>query len=184
MAGLSAQLPGPDGLSVRIRPALDDDAPAMLAFLQEVGAETTYLSFGAEGNGVTAEAEREYLSRTRASDNGLVLVAEWAGGIVGCLTFNGGERKHVRHVGEFGVSVARRCWGFGIGRRLIELLLGWAAAGSTVRKINLRVRADNLRAIALYQSLGFATEGRLSRDNLVDDQFFDSLIMGREIDPL
>ena len=151
-AGLIAELPGPEGRPVRIRPALEDDAPAVLALHQEVGAETSYLTFGPEGSGIGVEAQREYLARTRASDNGLALVAECDGRIVGVLTFNGGERRHIHHVGEFGISIARRCWGFGIGRRLIELLLRWAAAGSAVRKINLRVRADNARAIALYQS--------------------------------
>ena len=178
------ELPGPEERPVRIRPARIEDAEAILAFLAEVGAETGFLSFGAEGSGLTPDAEREYLQRTGQSDNGIALIAEWEGRIVGLLTFNGSDRKHTRHAGELGISIARFCWGRGIGRTLIQLLLRWAESGSAVRKINLRVRADNVRAIALYESLGFVTEGRLARDNLVDGVFHDSLVMGRLVDPL
>jgi len=51
-----------------------------------------------------------------------------------------------------------------------------------VRKVNLRVRVDNTRAIALYESLGFVTEGRLTRDTAENGEFFDALIMGKAID--
>jgi RimJ/RimL family protein N-acetyltransferase len=81
------------------------------------------------------------------------------------------------------VSVLRAWWGRGIARALLETMLAWAQAGGAVRKINLRVRADNTRAIALYEHLGFAHEGRATRDLWVDDAFHDSLLMGIEIDP-
>ena len=45
-------------------------------------------------------------------------------------------------------------------------------------KIALRVRADNVRAIRLYEQLGFAHEGRLFGTFLVDGVEFDELTMG------
>ena len=58
-----------------------------------------------------------------------------------------------------------------------------AEGGGVVRKLNLRVRADNARAIALYERLGFAVEGRATRDVLIDGEFHDCLVMGRAVDP-
>jgi RimJ/RimL family protein N-acetyltransferase len=182
-APLYDALDGPDGRPVRIRPAVEEDAAPLLAYYAEVGGESPYLTFGAEGPGRDETTERAFLAGARASDNQLALVAEWDGGIVACLTFRGGERARIRHVGEFGISIARVCQGLGLGRRLLEHLLGWAERGGVVRKINLRVRVDNARAIALYESLGFAVEGRATRDTLIDGVFHDTLVMGRAIDP-
>jgi RimJ/RimL family protein N-acetyltransferase len=182
-APLFDALDGPDGLPVRIRPAIEEDAGPLLAYYAAVGAETPFLTFGAEGPGRGEAEERAFLASTRARDNQLALVAEHEGRIVGCLTFWGGARPRIRHAGEFGISIARSCWGIGLGRRLVELLLGWAERGGVVRKVNLRVRVDNLRAIALYEALGFMVEGRATRDTLIDGVFHDTLIMGRAVDP-
>jgi RimJ/RimL family protein N-acetyltransferase len=52
-----------------------------------------------------------------------------------------------------------------------------------IRKINLRVRADNAGAIRLYERMGWVHEGRTTRDTLIDGRFNDCLLMGREVDP-
>lgn len=175
-------LSGPDGTPVLLRHATAADAPAVLAHLRRSGGETPFLSFGEEGPDLTEEDERDYLADTAASDTGFALLAEWRGEIVGCVTFNGGRRPRLRHVGELGISIARSCWGIGLGRRMITDFLAWATASGVVRKVNLRVRVDNTRAIALYESLGFVTEGRLTRDTAENGEFFDALIMGKAID--
>lgn len=180
---LVAEIPAPDGSPVCIRPAIPDDAAAVLVHLHTAGGETPYLSFGAEGPGRDEAGQRALLAGLCDSDNGLALVAVRDGEVVACLTFQRGGRARTRHVGEFGISVARACWGLGVGRRMIEMLLTWAERGGTVRKVNLRVRADNARGIALYESLGFVHEGRLARDNCVDGVFHDALLMGRAVDP-
>lgn len=178
-----AELSGPRG-PVRIRPAVENDAPAVLAYLHAVGQESPFLSFGAEGPPWDEATERAFLAGIETSDNRLALLAEAGGDIVACLTFRGGDRIRTHHVGEFGISVAQAYQGLGLGRRLIELLLDWSVRSGVIRKVNLRVRADNVRAIALYEALGFVTEGRLTRDTLLDGRFHDGLVMGRPIDPV
>ena len=64
---------------------------------------------------------------------------------------------------------------------MVDTLLKWAAASQIIRKINLRVRPDNDRAIALYQRKGFQIEGTISREMLLDGKFFDHYFMGLEI---
>ena len=172
-----------DGRRVRIRRAVPDDAAAILAYLSRVGAESINLTFGAEGPGVSLEEEREYLTRVAASDNSLAIVALAGEEIVGGLTFDGGRRRRLRHTGEFGISVLQAYAGLGLGKALIEYMLAWAERGRVVRKINLKVRVDNEPAIRLYERMGWVHEGRTTRDTLIDGQFNDCLMMGREVDP-
>ena len=173
-----------DGRSVRIRRARPEDAGAILEYLRKVGGETVNLTFGAEGPGLTEAEEREYLTRVAASDNSLAIVAVVGDEIVGGLTFDGGRRARLRHAGEFGISVAQAYAGQGIGQALIGYLLAWAERGGVVRKINLKVRADNLPAIRLYERMGWGHDGRTTRDTLIDGEFSDCLLMGREVDPV
>jgi RimJ/RimL family protein N-acetyltransferase len=169
---------------VRIRRAEPDDAPALLAYLARVGAETINLTFGAEGPGISEQEQREYLSRVAAADNSLAIVALAGEEIVGSLTFDGGRRQRLRHVGEFGISLLQTYAGQGLGKALLEYMLAWAERGGVVRKINLKVRVDNAPAIRLYERMGWVHEGRTTRDTLIDGQFHDCLLMGREVEPV
>jgi RimJ/RimL family protein N-acetyltransferase len=173
----------PDGRAVRIRRALPEDAGAVLRYLRRVGGETDNLTFGGEGPGLTESEEGEYLTGVGESDNSLAIVATVGDAIGGSLTFDGGRRPRLRHAGEFGISVAQAYAGLGIGKALIEHMLDWAERGGVVRKINLKVRADNVAAIRLYERMGWVLEGATTRDTLIDGRFNDCLLMGRAVDP-
>lgn len=182
-AATERELGLPDGRSVRIRRAVPDDAGPVLEYLRKVGGETVNLTFGTEGPGLSESEEREYLERVGEADNSLAILALVGDTIVGGLTFDGGRRPRLRHVGEFGISVAQEYAGLGIGRAMIEFMIAWAEGSGVVRKINLKVRVDNAGAIRLYQRMGWVHEGRTTRDTLIDGQFNDCLLMGRAVDP-
>lgn len=166
-----------------IRRAEPEDAAAFLAYLRRMGGESQFVTFGPEGIALGEEEEAAYIAKTNALDNAIFLLAVADGEIVGGLTFSGGERPRLRHTGEFGVSVLRAWWGRGVARALLDEMLAWARRSGVVRKINLRVRTDNTRAIRLYERLGFVHEGLVTRDMLIDGRFHDSLLMGLAIDP-
>ena len=171
------------GRDVEIRDAQPSDAAALLAYFKRIGGETPHLTFGEEGVPLSEVEERAHIERIRSADNALFIIAESGGEIIGHLTFTGGAKPRTRHAGELGISIIRPYWGEGIGEILIQSLIAWATAGGIVRKINLRVRADNARAIALYERLGFQTEGRESRTVCIDGAFHDGFNMGLAIDP-
>ena len=45
----------------------------------------------------------------------------------------------------------------------------------------MRVRTDNRRAIVLYERKGLRVEGTVSKEMLVDDVYYDNLLMGFDI---
>lgn len=166
-----------------IRKARKSDAAAMISFLHQIAGESDYLTFGsAEELHLTVEKEEAMFESYLNKENGLNLIAEYDGQIAGNLNFSGGTKKRTAHTGEFGISVRKDFWGMGIGKALITRLIEWSKESGVIRKINLRVRSDNTRAMHLYKSFGFTEEGVITRDFLIDDVFYDSIQMGLFID--
>jgi len=167
-----------NGSLLQIRPAEAADASRMLRHVEACSGESAYLSFGPGDFEMTLEQEEEFLEGMASSDNDLYLVALLDGDLVGNIVFRGGGRPRIRHCGEFGMTVRRRCWGLGIGAHLLDALLAWARASSVVTKVDLRVRHDNDRAMGLYESRGFVVEGRISNQVVDDGESFDYVWMG------
>jgi RimJ/RimL family protein N-acetyltransferase len=129
------------------------------------------------------EKERAFIEKHRRADNKLLILAEIDGRIAGTAGFTGDDRQRFHHQGEFGVCVLRDYWGLGIATTLTESVIQWAKDSRVVRKINLKVRTDNTRALDLYRTLGFVREGFVTRQFLVADKFYDAYLMGLRIDP-
>lgn len=167
-----------------IREAVGSDAAAYISFLNQIASESDFLTFGsADELNLTTKKEESSIENALKRENVLFLIAESEGQIVGNLDFSGGSKSRTAHTGEFGISVLKDYWGKGIGKKLLAELIEWAHKNDVIRKINLRVRTDNPRAIHLYQSFGFEEEGLIKRDFLIDGVFYDSLQMGLLIDP-
>ena len=79
-----------------------------------------------------------------------------------------------KHRAEFGISILKEYWGFGIGRALINACVQCAKEAGYVQ-LELDVVADNTRAIALYQSVGFQEYGRNPKGFRSKTQVFRSL---------
>ena len=171
----------PDGTVLLVRSGIADDAPDILEYVGAISRETDFLSFGPDEFGYTLLQERAIIREYEAADNRLLLVGKVGDALVAMLTFGGGPRPRNRHTGEFGISVRQAYWGRGIASALIDSLLDWARASAVITKINLRVRTDNARAIALYERKGFVVEGTISRDIRIGDQYHHHHVMGLEI---
>jgi len=170
-----------NGKVLIIRDATPDDASSILTFVETLSGQTEYLSFGPGQFGYTEAQERAFIRNCETSPNALFLMAFIDDVMVGILTFAGGDRPRDRHAGELGLMVPKGHWGNGIGSLLVDTLIRWAEEGGLVTKLNLRVRTDNSRAIALYQRKGFAIEGTITRTTKIGEAYFDSYWMGREV---
>jgi RimJ/RimL family protein N-acetyltransferase len=170
-----------DGRALLIRRAAVEDARPLLEYIHSIGAESDFLTFGLGEFEVTLAEEEKFVQDCLQSDNRLYLLALLGETIAGTLFFTGGRRPRIRHSGELGMTVRKQYWGLGIGGLLLDTLIDWAKRGGIIRKIDLRVRTDNSRAIALYERKGFVREGTLRRQIFLDGRYYDHYWMGLEL---
>jgi len=109
----------------------------------------------------------------------LRLVALHEGRLVGSAGWHRYRPQLLQHVASLDVGVHPAAQGLGLGRKLMQALVG-RATREGIERLELFVRADNPRAIGLYRSLGFELEG--TRRGLVkqpDGTLVDDHIMAR-----
>jgi len=153
------------------------EAAEIIHFVKTVGVETDFLTFGAGEFNKTVAEEETIISEHLAAPNRIFIAATIQGEIVGILNVTASPKPRLQHSGEFGVSVLKKHWGKGIGRLLIETMLEWAEHSPIIRKLNLKVLANNTTALALYKSIGFEEEGYLKEDTFVNGVYQDAHVM-------
>jgi len=171
-----------NGSELLIRKATAEDAEQMAQFKMYISGESDFLSFGENEIEITAETERRIIQAENTTDNSVIIIALIDDEIAGFVTFKGGAKIRKRHAGEMGISVRKKYWGLGIGSLLLKVIIDWAKGTQVIRKMDLLTRADNEKAMKLYEKYGFKKEGILTRDMCVNGVFYDSVSMGLPID--
>jgi len=167
---------------VLIREAIKEDAPELIAYLHKIGGESDFLTFGSGELTVSVSDEEAMLEESRNAKNKIMILALVGNKVIGCLHFTGGARARIQHTGEFGVSVLKDYWDQGIGTAMVQELIHWAKDSNVIRKLNLRVRSDNDRAVRVYEKLGFVQEGLITREFFMSAQFYNFICMGLNVD--
>lgn len=130
----------------------------------------------------TERAERNKDKTLAASGNGIYLVAERDGKIIGHAFLEPLHLKSICHVAQLSIGVHQGWQEKEIGTALMEQLIAWAKQSSMVEKIELNVRASNSRAIALYSKMGFFEEGRLkNRIKVGQNHYIDDVLMALNV---
>ncbi|MFX1487199.1 MAG: GNAT family N-acetyltransferase [Promethearchaeota archaeon] len=171
-----------DGLKLLIREATAEDSRSVLDYVQQVCGESDFLTFGPGEFGLNEQQEKEFIENNRGTENRLVILGLISSRIVSVLNFSGGQRPRIRHCGELGMTVKRQYWGRGIGTLMLDVAIAWARDTHIIKKINLRVRTDNTRAISLYEKKGFLKEGTIRKEIFIDGKYYDHHWMSLELD--
>jgi RimJ/RimL family protein N-acetyltransferase len=107
----------------------------------------------------TVEQEREYLRKLADNPHACAFIALEGAVVVGLINITGGELPFDRHAGTLGLSVAPHWRGRGLGRRMMQAAIAEARSWPDFHRIELLCAAWNAPGLALYESLGFVTEG-------------------------
>lgn len=166
-------------MTIDVVPIRAEHIPGFREVLDSVARERRYLAF-LEAPSPDAVDAFVTANMTAAVPQ---FVAVRDGRVVGWCDILPKSRPTRRHTGVLGIGVIASCRGQGIGRALITKTIE-AACAQGMTRIELTVRTDNIRAIRLYEHLGFATEGVLRRDLLIDGRYCDSLLMARCFDAI
>lgn len=152
-----------DGRECVLRNATADDAQAVLDIFLLTHAQTDFLASYPDECTFTVEGEAKFLQGQADSDNGIEILAEIDGTVVGMAGIGCvGPKSKVRHRAEFGISIDKAYWGLGLGHALTAACIECAKKAGYAQ-IELSVVADNTRAIALYESFDFCEFGRNPR---------------------
>ena len=185
-----SELPVLRGRRVLLRQPVPGDAAARLEVPADPEAHRLYGGSGppAPVTAATVAADlagyaRQDLTRTR----GFVVAAlVWPDGRpAGAATgrYVGGIRLHTLVWPDRRARLAvglfdRRFWSHGYGSEAIRLLLRYGFEVLGLHRIDLRVLADNGRAIRAYEKCGFVREGVERESALVDGRWHSDVLMG------
>jgi len=167
-------------MTQRIRYAQLSDAAALVELASAVAGEPEGWLLS-DHSWRSVSEERRYLRALRGNSSGAVLVAEVGGNLVGRLSISRGPHPASSHVADFGLMVAADYRNQGIGTALLAAAEGWAH-GVGVTKLELHVFPHNVRAISLYEKLGYEHEGfRRAHYRRPDGRFVDAILMAKPL---
>jgi RimJ/RimL family protein N-acetyltransferase len=118
---------------------------------------------------------REYTQK-QISNGDPFFVAMALGEVVGWCEVERDKGPANAHCGTLNIAILPAFRGRGLGFKLISTVLQQARRAGFVR-IALWVHADNARAIALYEKVGFVREGLFRAAVLIDGKLCDTLVM-------
>lgn len=161
---------------MEIRTVTENDAPQLREYAVALFRENPPGIF--KRPEPTVEQEIDYIRAHLEPSNSTLLVALDDGVIIGSAGLVGGTIDEERHAATLAVSVASSHRGRGVGTALIEALVAWAPSVGVTR-IQLWAWANNPKAIALYERLGFEREGIARQAVIREGQRVDVSLMAR-----
>lgn len=160
------------GMDIVIAPIREAHAESFHACLDVVAREKRYL---AQVQAPPLEKVRDFV-RQGVADDMSQFVALNADQVVGWADIVPAWAAALAHTGRLGMGVLPAWRGQGLGRRLLQACIAKAQARGITR-VELDARADNARAIALYEQMGFRHEAVKRKALRFDGCYFDAAQM-------
>ncbi len=170
-----------EGIPFIIRYPIPKDVKRLLTYINTLSKEQVEITF--QGEQLTLSEEQKFLaSRLKAIDEkkAVMLVVATDKKILGVSSIDLSERIE-KHVGIFGISVAKEIRGEGIGNMLMKLTLQETTTIPLLKIITLSVFAGNEVALSLYKKFGFKEYGRLPKGIFYKDAYVDHLYMYKNL---
>ena len=154
---------------ILLRSANIEDAQLLVDYLKTVCGETRFLLCDPDEIKYTAESEVEFINEKKSSEDSMLILAFVGGEFAGNCSFRPiGSRRRAKHRTDIGIALYQKYTGFGLGRLMLEQLLG-KIKELGYEQAELTVVSGNDRAYHLYDSLGFKECGRIPNANRYRD---------------
>ncbi|MBI4009334.1 GNAT family N-acetyltransferase [Candidatus Roizmanbacteria bacterium] len=166
------------GKNIIIRYPTKTDLKAMWEYINTLSKERTYITF--QGEKLTLEEEEKFLKThlEKISKNQAVLLLVFhEGKLIGNSGIDLKERVE-KHIGVFGITIAKGFRGEGIGVKLMELVISEAEKNlPNLEIITLGVFASNDVAKEMYKKFGFVEYGNLPKGLKLENGYVDHIYM-------
>ncbi len=160
-----------EGKKVRLRPVRAEDVDDIMIWINDPEVTRTLLTGRYP---MTREIEQDWIeARSKISSTEVHYVIETVAGnyLGGCSLF---KIHPVEHHAELGIVIGRKSeWGKGYAREATALLIDYGFAHLNLHMIYLTVLPVNPRAQAIYEKLGFVSEGTLRHRIYRDGDYHD-----------
>lgn len=162
------------GTIVNLRPWKDEDLPTITALRNDVALQAKLLAIA---RGSKESEVRDWLAkRSSGTDKLFFVIAEASSDdAIGYLQFLDIDPVNL-HV-DMGICLSPASQGKGAGTEALKLALAELTNNAKLRKINLRVRADNPAAIRCYRGVGFVQCGLLAEHIFIEGAWQDIVLM-------
>lgn len=170
------------GDEILIRYPQSSDLEDMTDYINTLSQERTYIRF--QGEVQSVEDEKKYLEKKleQIKNRRSVQLMVYAGNtLVGNsnIDLEEGIRKHV---GVFGISLAKEFRNRGIGKILMEKVIEESKKNlPDLKIITLTIFGTNKVAFKMYQKFGFREYGRLPKGAMHKGKFIDYIYMSKTV---
>lgn len=171
-----------NGEQLILRRPTEDDAQAMIEYLNQVGGESDNLLFGKDEFPLSVEQEIEFIKRVNNDKDTLMLIGLINDTIASISQIGCHKRKRILHNSEVAISVKKQYWRVGVGSAVMEELIRFANNHSMIKNIGLGVKASNENAIKLYEKYGFVKVGYHKDYFKINDEYDDLILMDLYLD--
>jgi ribosomal protein S18 acetylase RimI-like enzyme len=165
-------------MAIEIVPIAVEHAAGFHACLDAVARERRYL---AQTQASPLERVEGFVRESVANDAVQFVALDEQGTVIGWADVFPAWADAVKHCGTLGMGVHADHRGRGIGERLLRACLAKARAKGITR-VTLEARADNLRAIRLYERVGFTHEAVKRQALRFDGVYYDAVQMSLLLD--
>ena len=170
------------GKEIIIRYPKKGDEKEMWKYINQLSKEKTFVRF--QGEEILLEDEENYLNSQlkRIEDKkSVTLLAFWGEELIAISGINMMDKTE-KHIGIFGISVAKDYRNEGLGKLLMEIVFKQAKQEIPQLKIvTLEVYSKNSIAKRIYEGFGFKEYGLLPNGITRDNAFEDAILMYKNI---
>lgn len=152
-----------NGQSITLRSPDMFDAEQLLNHMRLTSAETEFMSRYPEEINISVESQSRFLQMIENDAENFMLAAYLDGRMVGnAAVTRVRDNFKYRHRANFGISLQEEVCGIGLGTIIMSEILD-IVKQTTFEQLELTVFGDNLRAIHLYEKVGFKKVGSMPR---------------------
>ncbi|WP_049945564.1 GNAT family N-acetyltransferase [Candidatus Stoquefichus massiliensis] len=165
-----------NGDKVKLRPIIYDDV-YLLNKWKNTESVYKYLGGGFLPTSIDIQKKwMENMMNTTGSNKRFIIESDDKHEAIGMIGLY--EINWINRTCELGVFIGEcKLQGSGYGKEACRLIENYAFDYLNLRKIKLSVVEENIRAVRMYQSLGYVEAGRLHEERFIDGHYCSLFIM-------